>query len=146
MNDSIFGSHVSCFPFGNESDGLNIVSGVRAVADSILYILLLQKGEDPCYPDIGMSPAMFAPMNDDSVYAFRYKAQKTLEYWNQKANIGFKQIWVDTTTVDGRISLKVTFTVDFNAYGNVLTFGYWQLINAVSEKNVQGLLETVQLS
>jgi hypothetical protein len=143
MNDLIVGSHASCFPFfGNKSGGLNIVSGVEAVADSIFYILLLQKGEDPCYPDLGMSPQLFT--TPSSVDAFRDEAQKALETGNKKAKIGFNQVSVETTTIDGIPSLKVTFTVGYSDESHVLTFRYWKLINCT--KNAQGFMDTIQLS
>lgn len=148
MNDSVFRSQLSFFPFANESGGLNIVSGVEAVAHRILHILLLQKGEDPLHPEIGMSPQLFTSLSDDSVDAFRDEAQKVLETWNQKGNIGFGQVWVDTTTVEGKIYLKVTFTVDDSDSNHVLTFD-WQLINALTQRNkenAQKFLKTIQIS
>ena len=144
MAGSIFGSQGSPFPFFRKpsSGGINIVTGVEAVATRILYILLLQKGEDPCYPDLGMSPQLFT--TPSSVDAFRDELQKDLETGNKKVNLGFNQVWVETTTIDGRISLKVTFTVGYSDDSHVLTFGYWELIN--SKKNAQGFEDTIQLS
>jgi hypothetical protein len=144
MKNSVFRSQLSFFPSANKSDGLNIVSGVKAVADSILLILLLQKGELPLHPDAGMSPQFFT--SPSSVDAFRDEAQKVLETWNKKGNLGFEQVWVETATIDGRISLKVTFTVDYSDDSHVLTFGYWELINFIAQKNIQGLMDTIQLS
>jgi len=150
MAGSIFGSQGSPFPFFRKksSGGINIVTGVEAVATSIFYILLLQKGEDPCYPDLGMSPQLFT--TPSSVDTFRDEAQKALETWNKKGKkTGFEKVLVETTTVEGTISLKITFTVDESGSSHVLTFGYWQLINLVtqpSKKNLQGFEDTIQLS
>lgn len=95
-----------------------------------------------------MSPQLFTSLSDDSVDAFRDEAQKVLETWNQKGNIGFGQVWVDTTTVEGKIYLKVTFTVDDSDSNHVLTFD-WQLINALTQRNkenAQKFLKTIQIS
>lgn len=144
-------SHLSLFPFSNSSGGLNIVSGIEAIASRILHLLLLQKGENPVFPEMGLAPALFIPLSDESVYAFQYEAQQMLTKWDQYfkkkgtgEGIGFEQVWVKSETIDGKIKLRVTFTVNFSDYPASMLFGYQELID--SRSNPQALLNSMQLT
>lgn len=141
-------SQLSFFPFSNSSGGLNIVSGTEAIAARILHLLLLQKGESLLYPDMGMAPDLFIPLSSESAYAFRYEAQQMLVKWGQRfreqgKDPGFKEIWVEATTDNGEIKLKITFTASYTDQTGSFVLDYQNLIQSRSDPSI--LLNSIEM-
>ena len=127
---SFLGKQWALFPPATDDGGMNLVSGVAAVASRIVHFLLMRPGEDPLLPDMGTAPNLFDPQNTQLEYIFLYQLDQDLTYWNTKARMGLStwRLTMSPPDLSGTRKVYVTFRVPSDPYDHVLTFGYWEYL------------------
>lgn len=108
--------------------GLQVNSKTRKIIAELVYLILLQPGEDPIYPGLGAAPPLFTnPSTEDfNIDYYRYQINQQIERYLLS--------WVDRyrteiTFLDNRLSVTVEFTTKDSPIRNILTLGYYVLVD-----------------
>lgn len=127
---------------------LNIVKGDRVVFYKILHFLLLQKGEDPIHPEMGVAVPLFYPLTGDNAEWLVHSLRQDLTDWNKWAAIGLTSLEVETTDLT-QFSSSLDIAIRYSTVSNgstLLTFGLFEYNNARATGDVQGFLDAIAVN
>lgn len=113
------------YPLAYANGKLKLSSGAESVADSLLSILLTQKGERPMLPGYGAGDLVFEPVD-----LARIKGEITEQLVLFEPRITEAQVDADFGLSHGEIVLTVVYTVAQEAVPRTLTYSYFVNENA----------------
>lgn len=146
QNLSWLGSQLSLFP-PNRTDGtLNLVSGIQAVNSRLIQLLLTRKGEDPLHPSIGFAHDLFVIKSSRDPYLYTHNLLKELNNLNFYAKIGVEgfKVRVYDPPQSSTLEIQILYIPTFDPTNQVLTYGFWEYVDAFNGNNIARYLETVQ--
>jgi hypothetical protein len=143
---SHLGSGLSFYPIADEQGELRIVSGVWEVAQKIVILLLMQKGESPLHPTMGAAPELFEPLSGEDPQAWRHTAELAVRHWIPSVEnilIRFENKWAANT--ENREVAHITFSAVRVPGQHTLTFGWSDYTGAVWNQDPEGFRRGIEL-
>lgn len=121
------GSGLSLWPAHNAEGGLNIVTGNSFIASQIMTLLLLQPGENPNEPNMGISPDIFEPMSNEQPKIWQYEASNQIRKYIPDLRSFNVYIPKQEGTFNELIA-RVDFAASLEPSNSTLTFGWYQYV------------------
>lgn len=106
----------------------------------------MRKGEDPLFPEMGFAPDLFAPKSKRDPYLYTYELKNFLTEWNEKARIGIRAFDVrvyDPPTLSN-VDIQIRYQPIVDASEQLLTYGFWEYVEAFSGGDIDAYLESVK--
>ncbi len=142
--DSFFGNAWTWVPSHDDHGDPNIISGVRVITHSILWLLLTRKGEDPIHPDFGLAPRLFDPLSSYDPEYWVYNVEQEVSKWIA----GIQTFTVRVSgydAIDNQLQTEIYFTPESEPSTHLLTFPYYQYQDAVLNGNSTAFFSSLAL-
>ena len=107
----------------------------------------MRRGEDPLHPDLGFSPDLFTPKTPNA-YLYSHKLKELLEAWNDRASIGIESfdVRVYDPPTGNVVDIQIRYTPLLTKRGQLLTYGFWEYVDAFQGNNIADYLNSVRFS
>lgn len=139
------GKSWSFWPTYNMRGTFNIVEGPWRVADEILYILLIRKGENPLEPDMGIAPEIFDTLGNVDPQYWVHNAESEIIKWVKTIS----SLMISITgydNVENQLNAEIIFTPISTPNRFSLNFPYWSYQGALWNGDQQTFLDSISLN
>lgn len=107
----------------------------------------MRQGEDPLHPALGFAPDLFSSKSRDP-QLYRYNLQNLIRELNSAYRLGIESFVVEVVDEPQTnfIEIQVRYVPLRNNSQQMLSFGYWEYVEAFVGNNLQNYLDTIRFS